>query len=215
MTSRRQDAAARSRIMSRIRSRDTGPELALRRALWAMGLRYRLQCRVLGSRPDLVLRAARVAVFVDGCFWHGCPEHYVAPKGSRAFWRVKLRKNVDRDRRCTAALEREGWRVVRLWEHEVEVDADAAAQQVVVVVGEAAHGRPWRPPSSMRVAEVCPHDATGSLESRHLVPLRGEGSEVEVRRRCTDKWDRSQAFAERRRGAKKRGRKSSARRMPS
>src|SRR5262245_41107618 len=100
--------------MSRIRGKDTAPELALRHALWHRGLRYRKSVRVLGVRPDLTFLRAKLAVFVDGCFWHGCPEHYVRPRSeSRAFWASKLRNNTDRDERQTRALEEQGWTVVR------------------------------------------------------------------------------------------------------
>lgn len=194
--------------MSRIRGRDTGPERALRRALWGLGLRHRLQVRLEGCRPDLVFRAARVAVFVDGCFWHGCPDHYVAPRTPGRFWADKLRRNVERDRKSTAALERAGWRAIRLWEHEVEADAVAAASKVAAAVRAALGSKPFRPKPSMRVLEVRPLDAKGSLESRQLVPLRGERCEFEVRSRKTGKWKRAQAFAGRRRGAKNRVRKS-------
>lgn len=109
----------RSWCMSQIKGRDTKPELRLRRALWAKGLRYRLGRDVHG-RPDVVFKGARVAVFVDGCFWHSCPIHGVQPKGNTEFWRIKLAKNVERDRVVTQTLRREGWRVLRFWEHDVE-----------------------------------------------------------------------------------------------
>src|SRR5687768_10638296 len=107
--------------MSRIRGRNTAPEIRLRQLLWRRGLRYRLAVRVSNVRPDLVFTGARLAVFVDGCFWHGCPEHYVRPRSSNAkFWAQKLQDNVSRDERQTLRLEADGWRVLRVWEHELE-----------------------------------------------------------------------------------------------
>ncbi|MEC9363075.1 MAG: very short patch repair endonuclease [Pseudomonadota bacterium] len=109
----------RSYCMSRIRGRDTGPELTLRRAVWAEGLRYRVRNRLKG-RPDIVFASARVAVFVDGCFWHGCPAHSVKPKTRAAFWAEKIDRNKARDTEIRTVLRREGWTVLRFWEHEIE-----------------------------------------------------------------------------------------------
>lgn len=111
-------SAQRSYCMSQIRGYDTGPEVKLRKAVWALGLRYRIKSRLPG-RPDMVFAKHRVAVFVDGCFWHRCPQHGVAPKSSGAYWRNKLSGNVARDKRVNAALRSEGWKVIRVWEHQV------------------------------------------------------------------------------------------------
>jgi DNA mismatch endonuclease (patch repair protein) len=110
---------SRSEQMARIRGRDTGPERLLRSALWARGLRFRLAWPGLGCRPDLVIPSRKVAVFVDGCFWHGCPDHYVRPRSSAAFWSRKLKENVCRDRAQSRRLGRAGWTVLRFWEHDV------------------------------------------------------------------------------------------------
>lgn len=110
----------RSENMARIRGRDTTPEVLLRNALWHQGVRYRKNLRVLGIRPDIVFLKAKLAVFVDGCFWHGCPEHYVRPRSSNpAFWAAKLATNTERDERQMSRLEADGWRVIRIWEHQV------------------------------------------------------------------------------------------------
>ncbi|GAA1937527.1 very short patch repair endonuclease [Nocardioides hwasunensis] len=103
------------------RSRDTGPEMALRRALHAQGLRYRLNARPLPQirrTADIVFRSKRVAVFVDGCFWHGCPEHYRAPKANAQYWSAKVNRNVARDIQVDEILRDAGWVSVRVWEHE-------------------------------------------------------------------------------------------------
>lgn len=116
--------------MSRQRRRDTAPELALRRALHALGVRYRVHPAGLPGRPDVVLTRAKVAVFVDGCFWHRCPEHAVAPKANAEWWREKLAHNVERDREVDRRLQQLGFEVVRVWEHE---QPERAAERVAAV----------------------------------------------------------------------------------
>jgi DNA mismatch endonuclease (patch repair protein) len=116
--------------MERQARRDTKVELAVRRAVWWRGLRYTVDVAPLpGSRrrADLVFTKARVAVFVDGCFWHGCPIHATAPKSNAAWWEEKLATNVRRDRDTDARLADAGWLAVRVWEHE---DPDEAADRI-------------------------------------------------------------------------------------
>jgi DNA mismatch endonuclease (patch repair protein) len=96
----------------------TQPELALRRALHAAGLRFRVNRKDLPGQPDLVLSRARLAIFVDGCFWHSCPEHGVLPKNNGEWWRAKLASNVERDRRKDRELEELGWTSLHFWEHQ-------------------------------------------------------------------------------------------------
>jgi DNA mismatch endonuclease (patch repair protein) len=116
--------------MSRIRSTDTKAEVALRRALWAEGVRgYRLHGRLPG-RPDLVFSRARLLVFVDGGFWHGHP-HYFTPGKSGAYWDRKIAGNVARDARNRRRLRRLGWRVMRVWDFDVERDPTEAARRVL------------------------------------------------------------------------------------
>ena len=123
----------RRRCMSHNRDRDTKPEMLLRRALWARGCRYRLRCRLPG-RPDIIFVSARVAVFVDGCFWHGCPIHATRPKVNEQFWARKLQANSERDRAVNDQLGALGWTVLRVWEHEVRRDAGAAAARIETAV---------------------------------------------------------------------------------
>ncbi len=120
----------RSHCMSAIRGKDTKPEILLRKALWNRGYRYRLKNRLPG-RPDIVFPTERVAVFVDGCFWHGCPEHYRKPATNAGFWREKIRKNTQRDKEVNALLKSEGWKVLRIWEHAVRDNPEACARQVI------------------------------------------------------------------------------------
>lgn len=120
--------------MARTGRRDTKPELALRRALHARGYRYRVDRAVLAGarrRPDIVFGPARVVVFVDGCFWHGCPDHGTWPTHNGDFWRDKIETNRLRDRDTDSRLEDAGWTVVRVWEHE---DAEHAADRLETIV---------------------------------------------------------------------------------
>jgi len=114
------DSATRSRMMAGIRSGNTRPELALRRALHARGFRYRLHVGGLPGRPDLVLRRHSTVVFVHGCFWHrhqGCKYAYT-PKSRKDFWEKKFKENVERDRKAKKELKKLGWRVIVIWECE-------------------------------------------------------------------------------------------------
>jgi DNA mismatch endonuclease, patch repair protein len=123
----------RSHCMSRIRGKDTGPEVALRRALWAARLRYRLHYSIPG-RPDIAFPGARVAVFVDGCFWHGCPLHSVKPKTNPEFWQRKIGMNMSRDHAVVQLLRAEGWSVLRFWEHEVNENASKVTARIARTV---------------------------------------------------------------------------------
>ncbi len=123
------DTKQRSRLMSRVRTRDTAPELALRKALWAMGVRgWRLHPKRIPGKPDLAWIGRRIAVFVDGAFWHGHPDHYHGQSGE--FWDRKIESNRERDRRVNGQLEELGWTVLRLWDFEIERDAESCAARV-------------------------------------------------------------------------------------
>lgn len=126
-------AAARNKMTS-VRVRDTKPEMALRREVHRRGLRYRVDVAPLESlrrRADLVFRSARVAVFVDGCYWHGCPIHYIVPATNSTYWGPKIAGNVERDRDTDRRLEAAGWIVVRVWEHEEVVAAAGRVEAAV------------------------------------------------------------------------------------
>lgn len=116
------------------KGRDTKPELALRRAVHALGLRYRVSTRPLPAirrTADLTFSRAKVAVFLDGCFWHGCPEHHTQSATNAEFWAEKVRRNRERDREIDRLLAEAGWSVIRIWEHEdPQVGAALVAQEV-------------------------------------------------------------------------------------
>jgi DNA mismatch endonuclease (patch repair protein) len=171
--------------MARIRGAHTTPERELRSLLWRSGLRYRLHVKDLPGRPDLVLGPSRVAVFVDGCFWHGCPEHYVRPRSRTRFWAEKLRCNVERDCEQHAELLSLGWRVVRLWEHEVLASPRAALGAVLSAIRAIRRSRRivWR------VRSVVPLDRSGRWERRILVRLDlPTETRIERHKRHTRKW---------------------------
>ncbi|MGM7420847.1 very short patch repair endonuclease [Cellulosimicrobium sp. CpK407] len=131
--------AATSARMARVRNRDTAAEMAVRRELHRRGRRYVVQRAVLPGRrrADIVFTRAKVAVFIDGCFWHSCPQHATRPKANAAWWAEKLARNVARDRQTDSDLRSAGWRVVRVWEHEPAV---IAADIIEAAVTEALAG---------------------------------------------------------------------------
>lgn len=131
--------------MSRQLSKNTAAELAVRRLLHAAGLRYRVEYRVPGMarrRIDVAFPGLKVAVLIDGCFWHGCPQHATHPKANAEWWREKLDRNMARDRETTEHLTAEGWTVLRFWEHEAPGDvAVRVAAAVAQRRAERAGGR--------------------------------------------------------------------------
>ncbi|SFE16071.1 T/G mismatch-specific endonuclease [Actinopolyspora alba] len=122
--------------MSRQKRRDTGPEMQLRRTLHRMGLRYRVNLPLPGMprrRADVTFTRARLAIFVDGCFWHRCPRHGTDPANNSSWWARKLNSNVARDRETDERLREAGWNVLRFWEHE---DMSEAATRVAALLSE-------------------------------------------------------------------------------
>jgi DNA mismatch endonuclease (patch repair protein) len=135
-------SAARRRNMQAIRSRDTTPERLIRSLVHAQGLRYRVAARPLPNlrrTADLVFRPAKVAVFIDGCYWHGCPEHYVSPKTNPGYWSDKVARNKARDRDTDEQLQAAGWTVLRFWEHE---PAEDCAVKIAATVSRLRHAEP-------------------------------------------------------------------------
>jgi len=132
-------SAATRKSMQANRRRDTSPEWRVRRLLHARGLRYRVDLPLpfdRRRRADITFTRAKVVVFIDGCFWHGCPEHFVEPKTNTDYWTAKIQRNTGRDAQTTALLEAAGWRVLRFWEHE---DPRSVAEAVAAaLVGDAA-----------------------------------------------------------------------------
>ncbi|EPX60580.1 Very-short-patch mismatch repair endonuclease (G-T specific) [Cystobacter fuscus DSM 2262] len=131
---------------------------------------------------------ARVAIFIDGCFWHGCPEHYVRPRTRNEFWSSKLRENVERDRRQTLQLEALGWRVCRFWEHQVF----ESMLELVETVRSALRDEQWAPYHSWRVIQVDALPGEGDMERRWMEDLRSPEVRHSVEaKRSTKKWKRA------------------------
>ena len=120
----------RRKNMSRIRGKNTSPEMKLRKMLWESGLRgYRVHYKLPG-KPDIVFTRKKVVVFVDGCFWHKCPVCFRPPETNAEFWNEKLQKNVERDLRVTQELETLGWVVLRFWEHEIKKTPEDVVKRI-------------------------------------------------------------------------------------
>jgi len=150
------DEKTRERLR-RQRRRDTKPEIALRSALHRRGLRFRIDKKPLPkmrSRADILFGPAKVAVFVDGCFWHCCAQHGSLPSNNREWWDAKLASNVERDRRVDSALVDAGWCVIRVWEHEDPLVAAAAIADVIAQRKQLSRGGN-RPPTALIESPTC------------------------------------------------------------
>lgn len=125
----------RSYCMSRIKRGSTSPELLLRKALWKEGIRYNLKSGLPGQ-PDIIIKKFVTVIFVDGCFWHMCPKHFVKPKTREEFWETKISGNVERDKKNNKKLSGMGWTVIRIWEHEIKEDLQSAVDKVIQAIEE-------------------------------------------------------------------------------
>jgi len=120
----------RSEIMSKIHSKNTRLEVDFRKQIWSRGLRYRLHYKIPG-KPDFVFISQKISVFVDSCFWHRCPKHFRMPKSNQDYWIPKINRNVKHDREINALLKKEGWRVLRFWEHEINKNAEGCIDRIM------------------------------------------------------------------------------------
>lgn len=132
----------KSEQMARVRSSNTDAEMLLRRSLWREGLRFRVTCRFLPGSPDVAFTRWRLAVFVDGCFWHGCPIHYTSPKANSTFWQEKKARNCARDARVDGELISLGWSVLRVWEHEVYEGVSSVVKRISKMLTAAGRVKP-------------------------------------------------------------------------
>jgi DNA mismatch endonuclease (patch repair protein) len=122
------------RRMKAAKPRDTAPEKAIRSALHRMGLRYSIDAKPvkeLNRRADILFRSLKIAIFIDGCFWHGCPIHGTQAKANAEFWYTKINRNQERDVHTTEYLEKAGWKVIRVWEHEDPLVASKKIYDIV------------------------------------------------------------------------------------
>jgi len=117
--------------MSRIRGKNTGPEVKLRKMLFAAGVRgYRIYYKLPG-KPDIVFTKKKIAIFVDGCFWHKCPVCFQEPETRNEFWMKKIQSNVDRAAKVNEQLRADGWKVIRIWEHEIRKEPDVVINRIM------------------------------------------------------------------------------------
>ncbi len=121
----------RSEIMSKIRSKDTKIEIIFRKALWNEGFRYRKNSVGYFGKPDMVLKKYKTVIFTDSCFWHNCPYHGYLPKSNLRYWRKKINRNKERDKEVDRHYKKIGWKVLRVWEHEIKKDPEKAVGKVV------------------------------------------------------------------------------------
>jgi len=117
--------------MSRIRAKDTSPEITLRKVLWSHGIRgYRIHYNLPG-KPDIVFVKKKIAVFIDGCFWHKCPIHFQEPETRKDFWLKKIESNIRRDKIVNEQLENDGWTIIRIWEHEIRKNPEKIVTKII------------------------------------------------------------------------------------
>ena len=178
---------SRSQNMARIKSANTKPEMRLRQALWANGFRYRLHFNIEKIRPDIVFLGRKLAIFVDGCQWHGCPEHYVCPRTRSDFWQNKLLENIERDTKQTQILKTLGWSVYRVWEHEILESLPNTVNKINALMLEQGEALS----ENWRLFKVEIIDAKTDLERRYLRLLElPDVIQVIEKIRSTKKWKR-------------------------
>jgi len=120
--------------MSRVRGKNTGPEIKIRKLLWSRGIRgYRIHHNLHG-KPDIVFTKKRVAIFIDGCFWHKCPVCFQEPETRKEFWMKKIQSNIDRDAKVDEQLKNNGWTVIRIWEHEIRKEPEKAIKKIIALL---------------------------------------------------------------------------------
>jgi DNA mismatch endonuclease, patch repair protein len=117
--------------MSRILGKNTGPEIKLRKLLWSQSIRgYRIHYKLPG-KPDIVFVKKKIAIFIDGCFWHKCPVCFQEPETRKEFWMKKIQSNIDRDKKVNDQLISEGWTIIRIWEHEIRKEPEKAVKKII------------------------------------------------------------------------------------
>lgn len=123
--------------MSRIRAKNTGPEVKLRKMLSAEGIRgYRIHYKLPG-KPDIVFTKKKIVIFIDGCFWHKCPVCFKVPETRKDFWMKKIQSNIDRDKKVNEQLKDGGWTILRFWEHDIRKKPDAIVQKIAEMTGKS------------------------------------------------------------------------------
>jgi len=131
----------RSEIMSNIRNKDSKMEIRLRKELWKEGYRYRKNVSGYFGKPDILLKRYKTVVFVDSCFWHGCKKHFKLPTSKVKFWKNKIEKNITRDKKVTRYYKNKGWKIVRVWEHELKKDLSKAMKKIIKSMSKRVKSR--------------------------------------------------------------------------
>jgi len=124
----------RSKVMASIRGKNTRPEITIRKKLWTMGHRYRIHDKTVFGTPDISNKSKRIAVFIDGCFWHGCKRCYVEPKTNTKFWRDKISRNQERRKTVRRNLRKDGWKVMEFWEHDIRKNPELVTSKIEYMI---------------------------------------------------------------------------------
>jgi len=121
----------RSEIMSKIRSKDSKIEIAFRKTLWSEGFRYSKNSSKYFGKPDLILKKYKIVIFLDSCFWHGCKKHCRMPATNKKYWTEKIERNKQRDKEVNKYYKRLGWKIFRIWEHEIQKNFDKVTSRII------------------------------------------------------------------------------------
>jgi len=122
----------RSEIMSKVKSKDSKIEVNFRKAIWKAGFRYRKNSTKYFGKPDMVLPKYKTAIFIDSCFWHGCKRHCRLPAARKKYWTTKIERNKERDKEVNRYYKKIGWKVIRVWEHEIKKKTDAVIRKIKI-----------------------------------------------------------------------------------
>lgn len=120
--------------MSKIRGKDTGIEISLRKSLWRAGFRYGKNNSKYFGKPDLILPKYKTAIFIDSCFWHNCPRHGYLPKSNLKYWKPKIERNKKRDKAVNKYYKKNRWRILRIWEHEISKNLDKTVKKAIYFI---------------------------------------------------------------------------------
>ncbi len=120
--------------MSSIRGKNTKPEMQVRRKVWSLGKRYRIHDRTVVGTPDISNKSKRVAIFIDGCFWHGCKRCYIEPKSNAEFWKNKITRNQERRKKVMEELKKDNWKIMQFWEHEINSNCEKVSSKIVAML---------------------------------------------------------------------------------
>lgn len=121
----------RSKVMASIRGKNTKPELRIRKLLWSEGIRYRIHDKSIFGTPDISIRKKRLAVFIDGCFWHGCRKCYKEPKSNVLYWQTKITNNKNRRKKVKSILRKDEWTILEFWEHEINHRPEQIVSEII------------------------------------------------------------------------------------